>query len=115
LNKTIAVDGSNLTSQDYAFPCGLFPGMFPLGVISFSINNNTNITLDQTDLTYFAYEPDFQNTNQSKGWINTSDPFFKEWMTQNAVITTRKLIGRLNGNFQGYFNMTIQCTSLITK
>ena len=87
--------------------------MFPQGNITITLDGYTNISLDQSDLIYFPYQIDQGSINQAKAWVNTSDPFFQAWISQNAAITTTKLIGKLVGKFQGYFAMNIHCTFLI--
>ena len=52
LNKNVSITGSTLQADSAAYPCGLFPGMFPQGTIKIYINNNS-VLLDQSDLTYF--------------------------------------------------------------
>ena len=56
LNKSASINDKKLNPSDYAIPCGLFLAMFPQGEITITLNNNSNIQLDQSNLVYFPYE-----------------------------------------------------------
>jgi hypothetical protein len=70
-------------------------------------DNGTRLLLNFDGTSVFNYNA--HDLNAGLQWTSLEHHLFQNWMEQNAIINTHKLIGKVNGRFEGNVHLEIIC------
>ena len=101
------MNGTTLVPTAYSIPCGYFPSMYIGNRVNLLLSNGTLLNLNQQGRTVFTYA--IQDYDAKLQWTSFKDPFFQNWMENNAALSTHKFVGTVPGGFEGQVTLIIQC------
>ena len=110
---TIALDGTNLSTNALAYPCGLIAKYFFNDTYKLAVTNNgSQIPIDETniahpvDKSYKFKMPDVDHP-LSTAWLNVTNEHVMVWYQMESFSTFIKLWGHIGTTLKAGTNYTI--------
>lgn len=122
MGKTKSIDGTPLSEDEVAIPCGLIAKSYPEERFTLSLKNSddfTQISIDEKNIAWGAdKEKLFKNVKvKNEGndyykkvqWVNMEDEHFIVWMRPSLLPNFRKLYGRIHQDLEkGTYQVTVR-------
>lgn len=96
MGKDKSIDKKDLVGKDISIPCGLMAKSFFNDTFIFKYINDTNVTVNETNIARKSDKEKYKNVNLSRQWINLEEnEHFMVWMKPSPLPNFKKLWGRI--------------------